>query len=150
MEIPFEDMVKMPFEMGDTDDTIHQKCAENYEGKCNQFGFVIPGSIELVKRSPPTYVIGSHEMVTYASIRGMCGMFQKGDTIQGKIVKLIDGVVASASVLIGKSEIGQITLPFELNVPDKACHLNEIVEIQILASSFGFGWDFIRGVGRLI
>lgn len=150
MEMSFEDTVKVPFDLGDTDETILQKCSERFEGKCNKYGFVIPGSLVLVKRSPPSYMVGSHEMMTYAFIQGTCGIFQKGDKVKGKIVKLIDGIVASAAVFISNYEIGQITLPNELQLPDKSCHLNEVVDIEILASSFGFGWDSIRGVGRII
>lgn len=150
MELPFEDSVKIPFELGDTDDTILQKCAEHFEGKCNKFGFVIPGTIALIKRSPPSYMVGSREMTTYVHIQGKCGIFKKGDIVRGKIVKVIDGIVASAIVYVSDKEIGQITLPNELQRSGTSCQMNAFVNIEILASSFGFGWDSIRGVGRII
>ena len=144
------DTKKIEYDLGDTDDDIYNKCVKNLEGLCDKNGYVIPGSVEILGRSYPVNMIGNGKMISYVKYKMNVGIINTGDEIEVQIKKSTKGVGSLGSVIINNSEIGTIILPDDIQEPGKRASENDIIRVKILTSTFAYGWDTIRGVGKII
>jgi hypothetical protein len=144
------DTKKVEYDLGDTDEDIHNKCVKNLEGLCDKNGYVIPGSVKIIGRSYPVNMIGNGKMISYVKYEMKVGTITNGDEIEVQIKKSTKGVGSLGSVIIDKSEIGTIILPDDIQDPGKRANENDVVRVKILTCTFAYGWDTIRGVGKII
>jgi hypothetical protein len=144
------DTKKVEYDLGDTDEDIHNKCVKNLEGLCDKNGYVIPGSVKIIGRSYPVNMIGNGKMISYVKYEMKVGTINNGDEIEVQIKKSTKGVGSLGSVIIDKTEIGTIILPDDIQDPGKRANENDVVRVKILTCTFAYGWDTIRGVGKII
>jgi len=144
------DTKKVEYDLGDTDENIYNKCIKNLEGFCDNNGYVIPGSVKIIGRSYPVNIIGNGKMITYVKYEMKVGIINNGDEVDVQIKKNTKGVGSLASVIMDNAEIGTIILPDDIQEPGKRAGENDVVRVKILTSTFAYGWDTIRGVGKII
>lgn len=148
--IEITDTKKVEYALGDTEDDIYKKCIKGIEGICDKNGFVLPGSVRILGRSYPVNMIGNGKMITYVKFTAKVGLIQNGDEIDVQIKKVTKGVGSLASVIVNNTEIGTMILPDDIQDPDKRGNENEMTRIKVLTCTFAYGWDTIRGVGKII
>lgn len=144
------DTKKVEYDLGDTDEDIYKKCVKNLEGVCDKNGYVIPGSVRILGRSFPVNMIGNGKMISYVKYEMKVGVINDGDNVEVHVKKSTKGVGSLASVIVSDREIGTIILPDDIQDPGKRASENDIVRVKILTSTFAYGWDTIRGVGKII
>jgi len=144
------DTKKVEYDLGDTDEDIYKKCVKNLEGLCDKNGYVIPGSVNILGRSFPVNMVGNGKMISYVKYEMKVGVINDGDVVEVQVKKTTKGVGSLASVIINDKEIGTIILPDDIQDPGKRASENDVIRVKILTSTFAYGWDTIRGVGKII
>lgn len=144
------DTKKVEYDLGDTDEDIYKKCVTNLEGLCDRNGYVIPGSVHIIGRSFPVNMVGNSKMISYVKYKMKVGVIKDGDDVEVQVKKTTKGVGSLASVIVNDREIGTIILPDDIQDPGKCASENDVVRVKILTSTFAYGWDTIRGVGKII
>lgn len=142
--------MRIEYILGYADSDIYNKCVANVEGRCNTDGFVIPGSLQIVGRTSPVHMVGNGRMDIHVKYSCTVGVFDSKDIIEVQIKKVTKGMGALASVSVEDTEIGNVILPDDIQEPGKRARENEMVNIRVLTSTFGYGWDMIRGVGQIV
>lgn len=144
------DTFKLSYKIGNTDTEIQDQCIKKFEGKCGKHGYVIPGSLTITSRSPPVHVVGSGEMMVHICYKCKVGVFKTGDVLNVVINQITPGIGSLGFVMVDDSNIGTIILPEDLQTKKCEYSTNDMVRVKILTSSYGYGWENIRGVGQII
>jgi len=145
-----EDTVKIPYVLGNTDTEVQDQCIHKFEGKCGKHGYVIPGSLRISNRSPPIHVVGSGEMMIHICYKCKVGIFKTGDILDIVINQITPGIGSLGFVMVDDVKIGTIILPEDLQTKKSEYSTNDMVRVKILTSTYGYGWENIRGVGQII
>jgi hypothetical protein len=142
---------KVEYDLGDTDEDIYKKCVKDLEGICDANGYILPGNTTIEGRSFPVNMLGNGKMITHIRYRAKVGIIRTGDEIEVQVKKVTKGVGSLASVIVNNNtEIGTIILPDDIQDPGKKGSENESLRIKVLTCTFAYGWDMIRGVGKII
>lgn len=149
MKKDIEDTIKVEYHLGDTDAAIERRCMENLYGRCCSYGFIIPGSFEILKRSPPmlTNMENGGLMYTIVKFKAVAVTLQRGEIIEGRILKVSPKLGASANVIVDDTVVGDVILPNDMQKAGMKLKEGDRVNINIMISSYGVGWERIRGVG---
>lgn len=149
MRKEIQDTIKVEYHLGDTDDILEMKCKNILNSKCGSYGYIITDTFEMVSRSPPvlTNMENGGKLYTIIKFQATAVTLQKGEIIQAKIIKITPKLGASAVIIIDGVNVADIILPNDMQPPGLKIKEGEFVDIRIMISSYGVGWERIRGVG---
>lgn len=149
MKKDIEDTIKVEYHLGDTEMMIENRCMEILYGRCCSYGFIIPGSFEIVKRSPPmlTNMENGGMMYTIVKFKAIAVTLHRGEVIKGRIMKVSPKLGSSANIIVDDTVVADVILPNDMQVPSMKLKEGDSVNIKIMISSYGVGWERIRGVG---
>lgn len=149
MKKEIQDIVKVEYHLGDTESTIERRCMEILYGRCCSHGYIIPGSFEIIKRSPPmlTNMENGGRMYSVVHYKASVVTLQRGEVIEGRITKISPKLGASANVIVDDTVVADVILPNDMQTPGIKMKEGDYVTIRIMISSYGVGWEKIRGVG---
>ena len=149
MKKDIEDTIKVEYHLGDTEMMIENRCMEILYGRCCSYGFIIPGSFEIVKRSPPmlTNMENGGMMYTIVKFKAIAVTLHRGEVIKGRIMKVSPKLGSSANIIVDDTVVADVILPNDMQVPSMKLKEGDNVNIKIMISSYGVGWERIRGVG---
>ena len=148
MKKDIEDTIKVEYHLGDTEMMIENRCMEILYGRCCSYGFIIPGSFEIVKRSPPmlTNMENGGMMYTIVKFKAIAVTLHRGEVIKGRIMKVSPKLGSSANIIVDDTVVADVILPNDMQVPSMKLKEGDSVNIKIMISSYGVGWGRIRGV----
>lgn len=149
MKKDIEDTIKVEYHLGDTEMMIENRCMEILYGRCCSYGFIIPGSFEIVKRSPPmlTNMENGGMMYTIVKFKAIAVTLHRGEVIKGRIMKVSPKLGSSANIIVDDTVVADVILPNDMQLPSMKLKEGDNVNIKIMISSYGVGWERIRGVG---
>ena len=149
MKKEIQDIIKVEYHLGDTDISIEKRCMELLYGRCCSYGYIIPGSFEILKRSPPmlTNMESGGRMYSIVNYKAVAASLQRGEVIEGRIIKVSPKLGATANIIVDSTVIADMILPNDMQTPGIKFKEGDYVKIRIMISSYGVGWERIRGVG---
>ena len=133
-----------------TEDLLLQKAKEQYEGKCSENGFILPGSIKLISRS-----MGYFEPARFT---GDAVYYVK---LEANIIYPADGIKITGEV-IRKNKMGlyvvhrdaiRIQIPRDLHLGSEeyeAVQIGDIVEVELKRSKFQINDSYILASGLFL
>jgi DNA-directed RNA polymerase subunit E'/Rpb7 len=152
MKKEIQDTIKVEYHLGDTDEKIERKSMAILYGRCCSYGYIIPGSFEILKRSPPvlTNMENGGKMYIMVKFQASVVTLQKGEVVEGRILKVTPKLGASASIIVDGATVADVILPNDMQTPGVKIKEGENMDIKIMISSYGVGWERIRGVGIVV
>lgn len=139
--------------IGDNDSKIINRLADEIEGTCGSEGFILPESCRMISRSAPFLNRNTNGGITNVIVKYECDMviLKTGDKISAKIIGK-NRLGAMAEYYVNDTVVSKIILPSDIQErgADEYLKRDKLVDIEILDHRFGFGWDKITAVGRVI
>ena len=149
-----ESTMRVRYFMGDNDSKIINRLADSIEGLCGPDGMILPGSAEIVSRTPPflTNIENGGVLYTIVKYRAQSLTLPEGTIIDAKIIEVENHQGAIALYSIDGHSVASIMLPTVLQDPKfkDLLRLNHLVRVKILMAEFGNGWKMINAVGQII
>jgi DNA-directed RNA polymerase subunit E'/Rpb7 len=149
MKKEIQDTIKVEYQLGYTDEMIERKCMEYLYGQCCSYGFIIPGTFEIIKRTPPllSNMENGGKMYSIVNYKAVVVSLQRGEVIEGRITKVSPKLGSSADIIVDDTVVADVILPNDMQKPGIKVKEGDSVNIRIMISSYGVGWERIRGVG---
>jgi len=145
--------LRIKYELGDNDSKIINRVAEKIEGLCGADGMVIHNSTHLISRTPPFLNKMENGGLVEVIVRYEADAvtLPSGTVVNAKVIKTVrsDSVAVYS---VGGHVVATILLPSILQdaglrdtiIPE------HYVDIKILESEFGTGWNTINAVGVVV
>lgn len=145
-EIPFR------YHLGDVNERIETRLADELECYCSEEGFVLPHSVSMIQRSAPYYDRLENGGILRVIVKYMSDVvtLSPGSVVRVKITNM-NRIGGQGVYVVKDTEVASVKLPFDLqddSVKDLMIR-DHYVDVQILMSEYGVGYQKINAVGRV-
>lgn len=147
-----ENIQRIKYELGDNDSKILNRLADEIEGLCGTDGMILPGTTELVSRTPPflNKIENGGLIETIVKYRAKTVTISQGTKLRVKITN--ENRIGPMSVyMVDDHIVATVLLPYDLQPSSSKDVLlkDHYVDVTVLGIQYGTGWKTMNAVGRV-